>query len=486
MQFNEHHIGSNILKQACSDPDAFCIEQAGKVFSRGDIAGSAQHLADFFNKENIPSKSAIALICVDRVRGVEAMIALWSIEAQVLFLDPRQTIEEITTARVNAGINAIYTDSPSFARRGGFGLLPSRDSIHDCDINLQFAEGSHNNNALILSSSGTTGLPRYRSITHASFIDGLVTAGRLLNNSIALPTISVGSLAFGAVLSQWIKTLMQGQYLLSLPLFFRTTDLHQALCRPNIKVIGLPPVIIGDLLDFHGEDCATDTQHAYPHIKTMSSIGGPISPETLAKAYRVLTPGVRNMYSMSGVGAVSLLSGKDIIEKPNSVGKPFPEITVRIEDDNGHMQPTGEVGHIIARPDWREGAALIDTGDMGWIDADGYLFIAGRSAQIACRNSINVNLSDLEQDVKKLNGVRDCIAFTTLADGSADDLIFLAVESRTDATDLRATIRSAISSYRRPDQIMISTHLPRTSSNKISLRILKNNLTEMGGDFVDF
>lgn len=486
MQYDEQNIGAIILQHARSDPDAISIEQDGTAFTRADVARSAQHLAAFFSREKILAKSAIALVCVDRLRGAEAMIALWSINAQVLFLDPRQTIDEIKSAQKDAGVTAIYTDSKSFARRGGFELLPSREAVDDCDIRLQFAADSHNDNALILSSSGTTELPRFRSVTHASFIDGLVAAGKLLNNSIALPTISVGSLAFGAVLSHWIKILIQGQHLLSLPLFFRTIDIHQALCRPDMEAIGLPPVIIGDLLDYHSEDRAPDAPCAYPHIKTMSSLGGPISFENLQKAYRILTPGFRNIYSMSGVGAVSLLSGEDILQKPNSVGKPFPEITIRIEDKNGSLQPTGQVGRIIARPDWREGAPLIDTGDMGWIDADGYLFIAGRSAQIASRNSINVNLSDLEQDVKKLTGVRDCIAFATLADGSPDDVIFLAVEFRADATVLKATIKSAVASYRRPDKILTSTHLPRTPSNKIALRVLKIASTEKDGGFVDF
>lgn len=486
MQFETRNIGSIIADLAIADPDASCVEQDGIRHSRADIIDSAQALVSFFKENDVTSGDTIAIVAIDRLRAFEAMIALWSLDAAVLFLDPRQTIDEMQAAKEKAGVKSIYTDSKSFARRGGFGFIPPRETPKRLDIELHFSPGSQVRDALILSSSGTTGFPRFRRVTHQAFLEGLWASGQLLDNQIPLPAVSVGSLAFGAVLSHWIKLMINGKFLLSLPLLFGVNELHQALARLDIQSVGLPPVLITDLLEFHSKNTAADDGPAYPHITRMASLGGPISPDNLVRAYRMLTPGVRNMYSLSGVGAVSILSGEEVLERPNSVGKPFPEVTVRIEDETSELCATGQVGRIVAKPNWKDGAEPIDTGDFGWIDEDEYLFIQGRAEQIACRNSINVNLLDLELDVNRITGVRDSIAFSLQADGSLDDMIFLAVEANIDLALAKRQIRTSLASYRRPDRIMICSNLPRNSSNKIALRIVKDMAIEKSAKFVDF
>ncbi len=486
MGFEARNIGSIMADLATDDPNAPCVEQDGIRHSRADVINSAQALVGFFKECNVTSGASVAIVAVDRLRALEAMIALWSLDAAVLLLDPRQTIDEILVAKENSGVKAIFTESKSFARRGGFGLIPPRETEKKNDIELLFSPDSQDRDALILSSSGTTGIPRFRRVTHQAFLEGLWVSGQLLDNQIPLAAASVGSLAFGAVLSHWIKLMIHGKFLLSLPLLFGVEELHQALTRTDIQSVGLPPVLITDLLDFHSKNPATNDGPVYPHITRMTSLGGPISPDNLVRAYRMLTPDVRNMYSMSGVGAVSILSGDEILEKPNSVGKPFPEVTVRVEDVANELCETGEIGRIVAKPNWKDGAEPIDTGDFGWIDEDGYLFIQGRAEQIACRNSINVNLLDLELDVNRITGVRDCIAFSLQADGSLDDMIFLAVEVNIDVSRAKKQIKSSLASYRRPDRIMMCSHLPRNSSNKIALRVIKNMAIGKGPQFVDF
>ncbi|WP_164860796.1 class I adenylate-forming enzyme family protein [Parasedimentitalea marina] len=486
MPFEERNIGSLIADLAISDPDAPCVEQDGICHSRAEVINSAAVLVDFFKGHRVTAGASVAIVAVDRLRALEAMIALWSLDAAVLLLDPRQPIGEIQTVKEKVGLDSVFTDSKSFARRGGFDLIPARDSTMKCAMGLHFSSGSQHCDALILSSSGTTGFPRFRRVTHQAFLEGLWASGQLLNNQIPLSAVSVGSLAFGAVLSHWIKLLINGKFLLSLPLIFGVQELHQALTRSDIQSVGLPPVLITDLLEFHKENTAAQDGPAYPHITRMASLGGPISPDKLVQAYRMLTPGVKNMYSMSGVGAVSILSGDEVLEKPNSVGKPFSEVTIRIEDETSGLCPIGQIGRIVAKPNWKDGAAPIDTGDYGWIDEDGYLFIQGRSEQTACRNSINVNLLDLEFDVKRIMGVRDCIAFAVQADGSPDDMIFLAVETKIDLDRAKKQMKSSLASYRRPDRIMICSHLPRNSSNKIALRTVKNMAIEEETQFVDF
>lgn len=486
MRFEPCNIGSLIADQAKNDPDAPCIEQDGTCHSRADVINAAQMIGAFFKEQGVCAGASIAIVAVDRLKGFEAMVALWSLEAAVLFLDPRQSIDEINAAIEIAGVEAVFTDSKSFARRGGYGLFPSSGPSTESDFELHFRSDSYDRDALILSSSGTTGVPRYRRVSHRAFMEGLFVAGQLLDNQTPYPAVSVGSLAFGAILSDWIKLTTHGKFLLSLPLFFKVTELHQAIARKDIQSLKLPPVSIRDLLEFHSKNTPEEAGPVYPHIKHIYSVGGPISADDLVQAYRVLTPGIRNVYSMSGVGTVSALSGDAILEKPNSVGKPFAGVTVRIEEENGAICTAGQIGRIVAKPEWKHDAVTIDTGDIGWFDDDGFLFIHGRSAQSATRNSINVNLADLERDVNRITGVRDCIAFSAQAGASPDDLVFLAIETNAEAHQIKGQIKSTLASYRQPDKITVRAQLPRNASNKIALHSLRNAALEKDTPFVDF
>jgi len=455
-------------------------------YTRADVIKSAQLLAGFFQEQGIGVGASVAIVAVDQLKGFQAAIALWSVGAKVLFLDPRLTIDELRTSQEKAEVEAVFTDSKSFARRGDLGLFPSDGTFANSGIELRFPSRSYDSDALILSSSGTSEFPRFRRVTHRRFMDAMFASMELLGTQIPFPAVIVGSLAFGAVLSQWIRLMAHGKFILSLPLVFKIKDLHQALTRTDIQSVGLPPVVIRDLLQFHNNDIPINDRPVYPHIKHMTSLGGPIAPDTLVRAYQVLTPEVKNVYSMTGVGAVSLLSGKEILEKSNSVGRPLLEVTIRIETEGNELCPTGQIGRIVAKPDWKDGAVPIDTGDLGWVDEDGFLFIHGRSEQIASRNSINIGLADIEQDVKKIEGVRDCTAFSVQADNSPDDLVFLAVEVEADASIIKARIKSSLASYRRPDKIMMRAQLPRNAANKISLRRLKSMAIEKDTGFVDF
>lgn len=485
MQSDNHNIGAIIADQARQNPDAVSIEQDGQRYTRGQIMTSAHALADFFRAHGVGPGANVGIVAVDRLRTFEAVIALWACGAVVLCLDCRQTIGELQAAQDKAGLDIVFTDSKSFARRGGMTLIPPRVEIAPLGTEMTFSDASGDSDAVILSSSGTTGLPRYRRKSHRSVLQGLRASGAVLDLPVLPPSVSVGSLAFGAILMHWVKAFVYGTFMISLPLLYRTSDLHAALSRPDIEFVGLPPVVITDLLAFHSERCASADGCAYPHITRLSSIGGPISPDDLVRAYQKLTPHVRNMYSMSGVGAVSVLSGPDIEAKPRSVGRPFPQITVKIEDDTGAACAAGQVGRIYAKSNLMGDAILVDTGDLGWQDDDGFLFIAGRSDQIVTRKSVNISLTELETDVKNIEGVRDCIAFSALADGSLDDLVFLAVEARADGDTLKNTIRSSLASFRRPDRILVTQRLPRTMSDKIALAELKRMSTVKEAGFVD-
>ena len=483
MQFEKRNMGSIILDHANDDPTAACIEQDGVVYTREQIINAASSLRVLFQQHGVVPGSSVAIIAVSRVTGLQAMVAIWSLNAAVLFIDPRQTIPEIETAKSAAGIDFVFTDSKSFARRGGYTLMSTDNAASSCAI-LNFPIGSHSSPAVIESSSGTTGAQKYRRVSHEIYINGLINTARIFDIKVPETGLSVGSLGFGAVLRYCISLLLYGKFFMSMPLVFKISDLHNALLRPTTRVVGLPPVLVRDLLEF----CQNEKMESpvYPHIKRMASLGGPVTSDDLTAAYNLLTPAIQNVYSVSRIGAISILKRTAILKKSESVGKPFPAVTVQILDENGQICRPNTVGAVVATANWKANPEPVNTDDIGLIDDDGYLFIHGRSGQVATRRSININLSELEQEIKQLSSVRDCMAFGVKSDETLDDQVYLAIETRASTTVVKQDVRKALAGYRRPDRIMVTKKLPRNAANKISLRDLKHLATISELEYEDF
>jgi len=485
-EISEVHIGQRILEHAGSYPDAPCVEFEGRVTTRFEFVARASTLRKLLLRFGIAKGDTVAILCTTAGRGLECALALWDLRARVVFLDPRQSAADMSAICDAAQVKFKFSDLPTFQRRSDFEAIP-RD-IAPSETLLSFSACRPEDDAIVFTSSGTTGVPKVRGVTHS----GLVTRIENVNRTVGVDTalsryrLLIGNLAFAAVSFAWIRWLFLGAPVLDLHSFYLTKDVHNALSRNDVAVASLSPVTLRELLHFREARFGSNAAPAFPHLKQLRTVGGPVSGNDLQRSFQVLTPNVESSYSLSGVGPVSRLSGHEALQKGASVGHPFNGIVVRIVNQNGQDMSAGGVGRIFAKNTLHPNAVEIETGDLGYIDEDGFLFLTGRAHQNATRQSINVNLIELEQDIRSLEGVNDCLAFAVAAQETGDDVIFLAVESDLEQTALRSLIRKAVSSYRRPDRIFISSKLPRNAAEKISLRELQAQAEESGESFVSF
>ncbi|MFW2542788.1 class I adenylate-forming enzyme family protein [Primorskyibacter sp. 2E107] len=463
------NFGDAFLTHVLADPEAPMIAREGAILTRGAFMARAAALARVFHEDGIARGDAVALTCADQERGAEAMLALWSLGAAPVFFDIRQTAAEMRASASIVGATRLYTDFKRLVREPDARLLPQPPDNPPRDV-LSF-DGIDDLPSVYLSSSGTTGAAKFRTRTHREFLGVLDATFALLGDIHALHGLTQGSLSFNAVVSHWLRTLTYGSQLISLPLFHTLEDLDNALSQPNLRSVSLAPVLIRDLLQHHAARDVASVGPAYPQLLRFSTVGGPIAPEDLQKAHRLLSPAACNTYSMSHAGAVALITGAEAAERPGSVGRPLEGVEVWIEGPDGARLPTGTIGSITVQMHWLDGK-IIRPGDLGKLDAGGYLYVVGRAGQLACRNSVTVNLSEIESDVLGLNGVRDCMAFAVPDSRDGGDRIALAVESGLALADLTRAIRNAVSTLKHPDIMWVTASLPRNASGKISLKDL--------------
>ena len=342
--------------------------------------------------------------------------------------------------------------------------------------------------AALLYTGGTTGRAKGVMLTHAN----LHFTGAAAHQTAYVPGITRGlgtlplSHAYGilvtisglhnpepgfAVLLRWFDPV-------AIPRLIEEHGLQIAAFVPSMFQI-----LLGQPLEDHD---LSSWQHA-------SSGGAPLAPETAAEfGRRVPSVEIRQGYGLTETGA--LISANPVGgNRTGSVGLPVPGCEVVIVDDEGQPVPPGQPGEITARsPGVMQGywnapdataEALRDgrlyTGDIGYRDGDGYLYIVDRKKDLIIRGGFNVYPRDvedalLEHPAVTVAGVvgqpherhgEEVVAFVSLSDGA-----------ELTTADLVAWARERIGGYKYPREVHIVDTVPLTPVGKIDRKALRAQL----------
>ena len=176
------------------------------------------------------------------------------------------------------------------------------------------------------------------------------------------------------------------------------------------------------------------------------------------------------------------------LKRLNSIGKPLPDVEVRVRDEEGKLLPAGQVGEIIIRtPRIMKGyagraddAALPEgwraTGDLGWLDEDGYVFFAGRKDDMIIRGGENIAPAEIEAVLMSHPAV-DEVAVVGMPSEEWGQTVkaFVALRKGATATEqeLSEFCRSRLASFKRPEQIAFIDALPKNQLGKILRKDLR-------------
>jgi long-chain acyl-CoA synthetase len=204
-------------------------------------------------------------------------------------------------------------------------------------------------------------------------------------------------------------------------------------------------------------------------------------------------PVLWEQYGSTETGVVTLASPEEWLSHPGTVGRPFLSSEVRIYDDSGHELPPGEPGHIYARmhgsPDFTylgrpEARAevsrgeLVTGGDIGFLDADGYLFLSDRSSDVVISGGVNVYPAEVDALLLTHPAVRDAVTFGVPDEEFGERLaawVQLRDGAAADEDELRAYLHERVAGYKVPRTIRFVDQLPRDDSGKISRRRVRED-----------
>ena len=336
----------------------------------------------------------------------------------------------------------------------------------------------------IIYSSGTTGAPKGIVHTHqirAMYGMCFASTFRMRPESIVL---HAGSIAFNGA----FVTLMPAMYLGATYILqrqFEPETFIETVERERVThVMMVPSQIIAVL---HSPQSSSQ---ALQSLEMIGSVGAPLHREHKEELNRRLPGRFYELYGLTE-GFVTVLDKNDYPAKPNSVGKPLPFFEMRILKASGDEAAVGEVGEIVGRgpilmpgyykrPDLTKQAIIdgwLHTGDLGYVDQDGFLFLVDRMKDMIVSGGINVFPKDIEEVIVQHPAVRETAVFGVPSEKWGESplaAVILRHPGTVTADELRNWINDRVDAkHQRVHAVVIMEDFPRSTAGKTLKRVLR-------------
>ncbi len=346
--------------------------------------------------------------------------------------------------------------------------------------------------ALIAYTSGTTGRSKGAKLTHANLVTNAHAVGRAWRWTaadhllLALPLFHIHGLGVG-----FHGTLVHGAGL-TLHRRFDADEVLAALENGRATMFFGVPTMFGRLLVEAG-----DRPRRLATVRLLVSGSAPLAAATLERVERMLGHRILERYGMS---ETVMLTGNplDGPRKAGTVGVPFDGVELRLDAvDRTTVADAAPVtaGEVVVRgpsvtsgywndPDGTVAAFTADgwfrTGDLGTLDADGYLTLTGRARELIISGGFNVYPREVEEAIASLPGVRE-VAVVGLPDADLGERVAAAVVvdpsgPEVDAERVVAHCQRLLAGFKTPRTVAFVEALPRNAMGKLLRHVVQDEL----------
>jgi len=376
----------------------------------------------------------------------------------------------------------ILTDSSDVLGYRGYQALAATASEEE----PPWVEISDDDPYNIIYSSGTTGDPKGIVHTHyarTAYCTGFASSYRIKPASVIL---HAGSLVFNGAFLTLMPAFYLGATYVLMPGFDARKMIDLMHAEKVTHVLAVPSQIIALLAesDF-------DEEHL-PDLEMICSVGAPLHLQHKEALARRLPKRFYELYGLTE-GFVTILDRDDFPDKPGSVGVPPPLYEMRILNDDGRDLPPGEVGEIVGRgpitmpgyykrPDLTADAmrgGWLYTGDLGYVDEDGFLYLVDRKKDLILSGGVNVYPRDIEEVVIQHPAVTDVAVF-----GAPDErwgespIAAVRLDSATDAkaNDVRDWVNERVGArFQKVREVVVMEEFPLSVAGKTLRRVIREN-----------
>jgi long-chain acyl-CoA synthetase len=456
-------------------PTALVFEE--RRYTLPQLEALADGLAATLRGRGVTAGGRVALMASNRPEFVIALHAIWRLAAVVVLISPAWKRHEVEHALVltnpshavgdhdvlSSFMSMLHLDEPIVAGEPEFSDAPAPDA-----------------DAVLAFSSGTTGLPKAVRHTHRS-LQAAVGHWRQAMGLTARDRIQIATPPSHILGLLNIMTALQTGVWMRLHRRFDVDRMLQHIQDDRITVeMAVAPIALAIASNPHLES------YDLSSLRFIMWGATPVSASVADTVTRRTGVGWVPAYGTTELPVIACnpLDGARL----DSVGRPVPGVQVRVVSlQTGEQVGPGEVGEIQARADSLMAGYLpceatrdvlcdgwYRTGDVGYLDAGGWLRITDRSKEMIKVRGFQVAPAEIEAVLHGHPAVEDCAVFG-VPDGADGESVVAAVATRepVDAAELSARVGESLASYKRLSRIVFVPEIPRLPSGKLLRRVLK-------------
>ena len=492
------NIGEALPRNAQHFPKKLAIRDHAKSLTYLDLHLRTNRLGNYLLAQGIRPGDLVAFSCGSRSENFEVLFALgkigavavpfdfhWSAEecrAMIEFLEPQafvvegrpetQQLSEILSQRFPPS-RVLAIDWPKAQWSQSFEEAIESSNSNDPQVNVKGQDPF-----LIMITSGTTGFPKACLVNHETYII------RSLNNAIsrsmnpetrALLTLP---LHFNAGRGSMVGALYLGATVF-IEEKFNEKDFLATVKEEKISYTMLVPTLCSRLLRYPGLD-GGDTSS----LQFFGITGGHLSSEEAKLMMAEVCLEIHESYASTDCGQVTALTPEDRARHADTVGRPIWCVLLGILNPDGKEVPPGQIGEICVRsPLCVQGyyrnteatqeffaAGWCHSGDIGFIDAEGYLHVTGRKKNMIKSGGISIFPEEIEEVLSNHPKVSEVavVGFKNEAWGEAvKALVVLKRGEISSPEELMRYCKASLASYKAPKVFTFVDALPKTGLGKI-------------------
>lgn len=486
---------------------ASAVESAGDVDARlslADLRTRVEDLAATLHAAGVGPGTAVGTLVPPGPAGVVTMFAAWAAGATYVPINRRLTGPEVSAVADETPMALLVGTADDLAR---YDLPVGRVALGASETSTVLAPARTDaprypdDIALALRTSGTTGRPKAVLLRHSGTIDALDASLAKLRRARArtadtrasrphrMNLIPV-SLALWAGIFNSLFSFRAGFGVVLLDRF-ATDDFVRAVRTYDVRSTVLAPAMIKALVD------APELRDLGP-LRLVRSITAPLSPALARRFHERFGAFVLNSYGQTELGGeVVGWTTEDLRRfgetKLGAAGRPYEHVDLRVRRDDGADADPDEVGEIHVRSPYRMSGyaqpggepddgrfsdGYLRTGDIGRLDADGFLWVEGRVSDMINRGGLKVFPDEVEEVLRRHPAVREA-AVAGVPDGRLGEVPHAWVVTDRDVADpeLSAWCREQLAPYKVPAGFTRVDALPRSDIGKVLRRQLVESVT---------
>ena len=470
------------LVERLGENSALIESASGQTFRAAEISALVAGFAARFLSAGLRPDDRVVISCGVNLESALAYIGAMYAGIVPVLIDERTHSASGDLIFQKAQAKAAWSSKPlrwEWAHKNGFPQLEGLCEPYPL-ASVPSAPRSEHQLAVLMPTSGTTGVPRLVMVSHGNLIantEAIIRSQRLGPDEKAMLIMPV-SYCFGA--SVLHSHLYKGGGVVFDSRFMFPDKVLQALGKYGCTTFAGVPTVYNILMRR-----SNVRSMALPSLRRFLQAGGSLAPGMIEELHRTIPNAeVFVMYGQTEATArISCLPSERLQEKLGSAGLPLDNVVVRIVDEQGQQLEDGDTGEIhVSGPSICGGyldepeatmnklsEGWLKTGDLGYRDRDGYLWIKGRTSDFVKIRGYRVGLAEVEARVGTVPGVCECAATGVQHPEAGEALaLFVVEEDGTKDGSLLEKVRQALPSQWTCASIKIVPELPRTANGKIA------------------